>query len=533
MQLAERQRINLDGDVNSYLKRLKINEPFAPPITLRHLLTHTAGFDSDQREIGGSARDDASWLPLDAYVARRSLTSLWPPGQRFVYSNAAYDLLGLVVEDVTGRAYEDYLADRILQPLDMQRSGFSFAAASSEELARSYHYSDGHQNAIAVGRSMNAPAAGLVATATDISHFMLAHLHDGSYDGRRILEAATAQEMHQEHFTYAQDQPGMAYGFRLALSPSTMNGARDPPPSGTRVLWHAGGGPRASSSYLELLPEDGLGLFLAFNSDESNFLDDVLSAFDAYYLPSSSPPEVTALGSSDLSPFTGIYRSTEYSHTTIAKLQLLETDDLPRVIVTNNRLGIRWLSDAPGEPEPLRQVAPLVFTNQDGRFRFTFLQDGNGEVRGMVWGNLFELEKVPPFETVAVQRTLFGGFFLLFAAVTIGVPIVARVRRVRPVAILAWFTALLNIAFLVGVLIVLPRAFDLDLQFGMPLPLRALFSLPMLSTAAAIGLVVLGIPLLRTSRRVTSGAVAYVAFTLVALAFVPFLGYWNLLGWRW
>ena len=562
MQLVEQGRIELDEDVNTYLTRLRIRNPYPQPITIRHLLTHTAGFDSDQREIGGSARTENEWVPLDRYLAKRALVPIWPPGQQFLYSNAAYDLLGLVVEDVSGRPFADYVDEHILQPLRMERSSFVQLQLqpppSRSNIAVTYRYADGQQTVAPDGLLLNVPAAGLTATATDMAHFIIAQLQDGRYGNVRIMQPATAQEMHQQHFTYDPDQPGMAYGFRRALSPRTRNGPREPPPSGAPVLWHEGGGPRATTSYLQLRPEQGFGLLLAFNSDEFRFLDQVLREFNDHFdpevsVPSQTTPRQTATGGSDdLTRFAGIYRVTDYSHNTVSKLLLLQADDLPQVVVTGNTLGIRWLPEAPAQPEPLVHVEPLVFTSQDGRFRFTFLEDGRNQITGMAWGNLFVLEKVPWYETIGFHRGLFAAFLLVFLTAGVVWPVSAAVRRLRnrPDADaagtgvvgerVAWFAGLLvalngalNGLFLLGLLLVLPRALDLGLQFGMPPTLVALLAMPLMTTALVVALVPLLLPVWRCRGCSNCARGGYSVFSVVALAFVPFLLHWNLLGLQW
>jgi hypothetical protein len=269
------------------------------------------------------------------------------------------------------------------------------------------------------------------------------------------------------------------------------------------------------------------------------------------WVPSQTSPRQTPAGASDdLARFAGIYRVIDYSHNTVSKLLLIETDDLPQVVVTGNTLGIRWLPEAPAQPEPLVHVEPLVFTSEDGRFRFTFLEDGRNQITGMVWGNLFVLEKVPWYETNGVHRGLFAAFLLVFLIAGVIWPVSALERRLRkrPDADtasvvgerVAWFAGLLvalsgavNGLFLLGLLLVLPRALDLGLQFGMPPTLVALFALPMMTTALAVGLVLLQLPVWRSRRWSNRGKGGYSLFTIVALAFVPFLLHWNLLGFRW
>jgi hypothetical protein len=215
-----------------------------------------------------------------------------------------------------------------------------------------------------------------------------------------------------------------------------------------------------------------------------------------------------------LSRFIGTYRLTDYSRRSIAKLLLLGEEDLPQVVSSSDSLGIRWLADAPDPPELLFQVEPLIFASQDGRFRFTFLEDRNNAITGMVWGDLFLLEKVPWYETVTFQRSAFAVFLLAFLGAALVWSTRYLFRRLRnrlearrkqqapdPIAFVAACLVsahgLVSVTFLVAVLFVLTHAFDLDLQFGMPPVLTALFSLPILLTALAVALVLLAIPILR------------------------------------
>jgi CubicO group peptidase (beta-lactamase class C family) len=556
MQLVEQRRIELDKDVNAYLTNIHVESPFSRPITIRHLLTHTPGFDSDQREIGGAAASSAEWLSLDDYLARRTPAPMWPSGQQFLYTNAAYDLLGLVVQDISGRPYADYMSQRILDPLGMARSTFQQPPALESEVAATYRYSEGQQTIVPQGLQLNVPAAGLTSTASDMAHFMIGQLEGGQYGEVRLLEASTVREMQSQQFSYEPNQPGMTFGFREALSPRTSNGFRAQASRPSQVLWHTGGGPRAPTSYMQLQPGHRFGLFVYFNSDEFGFLDHVLQRFNDHYDPPAEGANAavlqqrSSLSAQQLNRFTGTYRLTDYSHNSIAKLLLLEADDLPQVVSSAGSLGILWLPDAPHPPEPLVQVEPLVFMSQDGQFRFTFLQDDNDAITGMVWGNLFVLERVPWYETVGFQRSVFALFLLGFVSAALVWPVRAFGRRLlnraearnapqsgSRIGLVGAFGVsahgVLGSAFLLALLFVLSSAFDLGLQFGMPPALAALFSLPMLLTALAVALVVLAIPILRNRRSSRLARVAYCLYGAFTVAFVPFLVYWNLIGQRW
>ena len=366
------------------------------------------------------------------------------------------------------------------------------------------------------------------------------------------MQPATLEEMRRQRFSYEPDQPGATFGFREAYSPRTNDGFREEA-ARNRVLWHSGGGPNSPTSYIQLQPDRQFGLFIAFNSDEFRFLDQFLREFNDHYDPVQSVSGVgnmpQAAGGQDLSRFTGTYRLSDYSRQTISKLLLLQEEDLPRVVTSADSLGIRWLPDAPDAPEPLVRLDNLVFASRDGQFRFTFLQDDSKTITGMVWGNLFVLDKVPWYETGAFQRGLFATFLLASLAGALCWPVTSLVARLRernrvrprapakPVTFLAALDLSLHGAFtsffLLALLWLLPRAFDLDLQFGMPPAMAAVLALPVLIVALSAGLVVFGVAVLRTIAWSRLARIAYCLYTINAVAFIPFLVYWNLLGQRW
>lgn len=119
MQLAEQGKLDLNADVNQYLD-FKIPATYPEPITLQHLMTHTAGFEEDPRELIGDdpaqLRSMANWLP------RRMPGRVRPPGVYAAYSNWATGLAGYIVQRVSGESFEDYIEKHILHPLGMTRT---------------------------------------------------------------------------------------------------------------------------------------------------------------------------------------------------------------------------------------------------------------------------------------------------------------------------------------------------------------------------------------------------------------------------
>ena len=124
MQLAKQGRLDLHRDVNQYLEEYQVEGGYDTPVTAHSLLTHTAGLDYDLDDIGAEARDPANVLPLSSFLQQQPPARVRPPGQMPVYSNAAFDVLGQVVEDVSGQAFADYVQEYILKPLGMTDSTF-------------------------------------------------------------------------------------------------------------------------------------------------------------------------------------------------------------------------------------------------------------------------------------------------------------------------------------------------------------------------------------------------------------------------
>src|SRR5580693_9223108 len=119
MQLVQAGKIDLDRDVNAYLD-FKIPEKFGKPITMRNLMTHTAGFEDG---IDKSFVKKADQLfPLADYMKNYMPARIEPPGKVVAYSNYGASLAGYIVQRLSGESYADYIANHILKPLGMTHS---------------------------------------------------------------------------------------------------------------------------------------------------------------------------------------------------------------------------------------------------------------------------------------------------------------------------------------------------------------------------------------------------------------------------
>jgi CubicO group peptidase (beta-lactamase class C family) len=122
MQLAQQGKLQLDEDVNRYLKHIRIPNTFSRPITIRELLLHRFGLDD---RFVGDGFHSGPQHGISQIISEAMPKRVYPPDTVELYSNYGYGLLGVVIEDVTGQRFEDYLKANVLQPMGMQESTFT------------------------------------------------------------------------------------------------------------------------------------------------------------------------------------------------------------------------------------------------------------------------------------------------------------------------------------------------------------------------------------------------------------------------
>ncbi len=214
MMLAEEGKLALRDPVERHLPEFKNQtvaggEKLTRPITIRDLLSHTAGmFDSAPEEI--KDYNQQMNIPLADLVkvfARQPL--LFQPGTRWKYSSPGIDILGRIIEVCSGKKYEDFITERILRPLGMKDSFFYATPDRIDRIAMVYEGHDGvlqpSPGTILAGDPARhrkgsvypAPAWGLYSTAEDLLHFYQMMLNGGSYEGRQYLSRFSVDLMPQ------------------------------------------------------------------------------------------------------------------------------------------------------------------------------------------------------------------------------------------------------------------------------------------------------------------------------------------------
>ena len=276
MQLVEQNKLDLDRDVNGYLD-FKIPATYPQPITLRHIMTHTAGFEEAIKNLFVPEAKDLK--PLGEYLRTSIPGRVSPPGTTPAYSNYATALAGYIVQRTSGEAYDDYVERHIFQPLGMAHTTMRQPLPDALKPLMSQGYTVASKPPKPFEFVQAWPAGSASVTATDMAKFMIAHLQDGQYQNVRILQPETARLMHSAQFAAVPPLNSMALGFYE----ETRNGQRIIGHGGDTVCFH---------SDLHLLPAAGVGFFVSYNSagkGETNPARRAVGQVSQSLLPRASP----------------------------------------------------------------------------------------------------------------------------------------------------------------------------------------------------------------------------------------------------
>jgi CubicO group peptidase (beta-lactamase class C family) len=513
MQLVEQGKLDLHADVNTYLD-FEIPAAFGQPITLHHLMTHTAGFEEELRAM--LADDPAGILPLREFLVRTMPQRIYPPREIFAYSNYGTALAGYIVERVSNVGYEQYITEHLLDPLGMTRSAAvqPLPAALREDMSKGYHYRNGRHDALDFEWVAAAPAAAIRGTATDLSQFMIAHLNDGCVEGACILRPETAADMHRQQFTHHPAMTGMAYGF----VESQMNGQR--------ILWHMGESARFVT-VLALLPEKGVGLLVSYNTPPRDGRTVMFRFLDEFY-----SVDRTMRAASALSGWTE--RAREMSGAYVSSRVALHSPQ--KIIGWLDTLSLRAAANGALTigAQHYVEVEPWLF-HQQGGDRGLALQQKDGQT-WLFWGP-FAYRKVAWYHTLTFHVALVAACALVFVSGWLAWPLAtwigarrghapsADVRRARWLAaalglldlgLLGWF---LSLMVTYGDTYAFPaRTVDLVVRLNW------------LAAPLTLAVLVVAVRSWTRHKMPWTWNVHYTLIAISDIAFLWFLGFWNLLA---
>ena len=528
MQLVAAGKLDLHADVNQYLVGFRIEDGFGGPVTLHHLLTHTAGFDD--RFLRSSRALGAPLPALGDYLAQRMPPRVMPEGRVVSYSNHGLALVGYLVERASGLSFADYLQKNVFDPLEMRHSRFYLRVPLDPDLAVSYRWKGGRYQPMGYDHTLLGPAAELNTTARDIANFMIAHLQDGRFGAARILDGATERLMQKTQFTVHPGVPGWCYGF----SESFVNGQR--------AVGH-GGDWRGFKSQLLLFPEPGFGVFVSLNGE----VDDLTfwSAFDRalgdHYLPSVPvpPADASPAFAEQARRYTGAYVTNRRMRSDLLKLGQL----LSYAVLSVDSTGLT-LEGALGFAFRLVPVGPDLFRTEGGdRRAFYFVEPDTGTEHLVVDGFL-TLDKVHGWRDPRLQAALGLAALALFAGSLGGWALGFAARRFAkaapsPTTPAARWVGTAACSLLLAGLALVGRQLDVeriyDVMIELPRALVAALVLLHLAVPFALALPVFAVRGFRPGVRAPLARLHYAALAGFGLLVIAQAWYWNLIGpgaWR-
>jgi CubicO group peptidase (beta-lactamase class C family) len=542
MQLVEAGELSLDDAVQPYVD-FALPERFGEPLRVWHLMAHATGFE-DRPLVGLLARDPARLAALETVLAENVPDQVLPPGTLAAYSNYGAGVAALVVERVTGRSFETYVEEEILMPLGARDGSIRqpLAEGVAARVARGYAWHGGEQRGVGFVWSRLAPSGAWWASAEDAAAFMAAWLRGGTApNGGRILDEGTVRAMRAPLHRHDPRLPGNAHGWWEVWD------------AGVRLIEHGGSHPGFTAS-LALVPEHGIGVFVATNSAQGRAVaralrgellqrlwpgrrdasaapgGDAVTELAGVGAPAAGTLGPPDRGDADLDRYPGVYQGIRHGASTIARLAALV--QRVRVERDGDALvlgGERFLAQADGAfvaPESGRR---LVFRREAGRVSTLLRSDDPRQAyRRLAW---HETGAWHAGVALVGFATLMGVVLTSAAANRLArrrgrsAPVSAPVLRAGGLATVAF------LAVAIAFVRVITDPLALLLPPGAWLSALAVASL---IAAAAAGWLAArtGGAWLRREGTPAGRAAATVA-SLGAVALVATLEAWNVLGFRW
>jgi CubicO group peptidase (beta-lactamase class C family) len=272
LQLAEQAKLKLDDPVSAYVP-LELGLS-GPPITIRHLLTHSPGFPN----LGTSTILISRGLGTDTGIPMSSAADFYrfvnaaadeivfAPGEHYFYSNESWRILGAIVQERSGIPFDRYVKERVLDPLGMKRSTFDVAAVfrdpdhlvphkkgKSAPESTPFPYPNPGDNP---GFSFLSAAGGIASSVNEMARYVNAQIEQGSFPGGRLASPESFASMQSLQIQTGEGYYGkVGYGYGLGVVPGFL---------GHKLVSH-GGSISVSTAHLAFIPDLKLGVVMMGN----------------------------------------------------------------------------------------------------------------------------------------------------------------------------------------------------------------------------------------------------------------------------
>jgi CubicO group peptidase (beta-lactamase class C family) len=416
MQLVEQRKLDLDRDVNDYLD-FKIPSTFPEPITLRNIMTHTSGFAETAKDL--FVKDAGEMKPLGTYLEDHMPNRIFPPGTTPAYSNYATAVAGYIVQRVSGQPFDEYIATNILQPLGMSHTTFDQPLPPSLKPLMSNGYALASDKAKPFETVQAWPAGSVATSAMDMTHFMIAHLQKGEFNGAHILRPETAELMHARQFAANPAMNAMALGFYE----ETRNGHRIIGHGGDTVYFH---------SDLHLIPDAGVGFFVSYNSagkgeisNRTALFEQFLDRYFPYQIPPATPP---ASAAADAKAVSGLYMVSRRLQGNILEASGM-LGELRVSVAPDGKITTDAFKDFSGRRKQFSEIAPLVYREVGGQDKLAFRRDENGRLQLAIDYPFMVFDRVGWLQSKTFNYVVLGASLGIMVLALILWPVNGLLRR--------------------------------------------------------------------------------------------------------
>ena len=537
MQLKEQGKLDLDTDVNTYLKTFKIKDTYpGEPVTLRHILTHTPGF-----EDGGVGyliiEDFDKAIPLRDAMEKYQPKRVNPPGVQTAYSNYATALAGLIVSNISGMSFNDYINKNIFEPLNMNHSTFEepLPEKLKNDMAIGYAYEKGRftEKPFEIISSFG-PAGAMSASSTDMANFALAFLNGGSFEGtynidgrnysNRILQEATVTEMLTQNFSHDPRFPGMALGFYE----SSVNG--------NRLVGH-GGDTQYFHSDLAIDLENDLAIFVSFSGTGGAKVRSVIvPAFYNEFFPVDLPPlSISEDFNERANRYAGSYAFWRSNFSTIEKA-FFNLGSAVQVAPSSENTIIVTMED---DSRQFIEIDENLFQERGGKAKIAFQENESGEINGMIYDSLpfMSMYKISMWRGNSFNFLFIGLSVIVFLGVMLRLAYQWSIYRSLPkeekhATTSAIVASGLNLGFFIFGIIALSVDGDTLLSVGFTPLMKFWLLFPILATIAGGYQIYQAVIVWKNNYWGIWKRIRFSIISLCCLFMIWFYYYWNILGYN-
>ncbi len=522
--------LELDTDIHNYFDTPRISYRCNRPITVRHLLTHTAGFDDFY--INKSARNKEERGTL-----AENITSMLPEqwihsGEISTYSNYGVALLGYVLEKAGGKPFHKVVEERVFLPLGMNRSTFEPGDEVYGDIVAGWFADSGTMRQAPFDYIRDVPAGQMLSTSNDMLRFMqMATRGDGLPPEQQALKEVW-QEATSLQFTH---HPRLVGGVGYLWSVTEY--------SGHNVVMHDGGYAGVASR-LMFFPEHQQAFFLFTNNMNFAYISEITNEMIRRFLPPETAAAPAAVPWEEIQPvnlqdglavkdFAGYYRNTRYSRNSITKIAVLAGvmgvgGDM-KIHTDGDYLAMR---DHMGNIRRLVRTDTLLFSSIDDAYHLAFRKE-NGKITHVYTAGATALERIRMIESgtfqfpVMLVGIILFVLILLFYAAKLILHLITRKKiafssgQTLILGISAAYTLQLLLLFLGG-LMMEPYELTTGFAYGVP---GLFYVANLFPFAGALMTAILWI-------HIAKGNIGKAPFAVIASAYFLCLYYWNFVGWK-